>query len=157
MGFLIFLLQRIRMQMGVLQLARLGQMASLGLGQIAEQFSRIGICHPRGGAQVKLMGRIFHIGDFIADALNPEIFDQPDRPPGVVASNMFTPYQWNLIAKPHLVQIDQTLPVQPLLLRHALKQCSTGGKFIAHLIGVALVDSCIVLFRRDGKRQHFLF
>ena len=53
-----------------------------------EQNSLVYIVRPRRGGKVKPLGILLHPLGLVADALDPEVFDQPDRPARVIARHM---------------------------------------------------------------------
>ena len=65
--------------------------------------------------------------------------------------------QGNHIAKPGAVQIDQLLTVAVFLDRHAIENQGRSRKVDAQPFGKTAIDPGVVLFGRDGQRQHLLF
>ncbi len=86
------------------QLAGRRLMAGLGGGQIAQQLAGGGVGGAGSGGEIEALGVALHHLGLLADPLDPEILDQPDRAPVVVARHMLAPDQRDGRAEPRLVQ-----------------------------------------------------
>ena len=141
---------------------RVGQVPRLGLGghvdvapllagKPVEQPLRLGIAGPRRRVDIEAARVGFHVGGLLADAIDPQVLNQPDRTAGKVAGDVLAPDQGNRIAESPTVLVDQRLVVPVLLAGHLLEH--GRGRWIVgpQAVGIVPVDPGIVLL--GGYRQ----
>jgi hypothetical protein len=128
-----------------------------GSGQIAQKLAGVGVAGGLRGAQIERPGLRLHRVDFGTDRLEAQVFDQPDRTAGIEAGHMLAADQRDDLAKAALMQVDQTAAVVVLFLGHTVEDGGRGGVIGADPLGIAAVDATVVLFGRNGERQHLLF
>jgi hypothetical protein len=92
-----------------------GAVAGLGPGKIAQKLAGGGVRAALRGLEVEGLGVLLHGGGLVPDAVEAEVFDQPDGAAGVVARDMFAADQRDDLAEAGAVQLDQALAVGVLL------------------------------------------
>ncbi len=153
----ILLAPRIRIEMLGRKVIGAGLVLALRGGKIAQKLAGVGILGLLGGAPVEFRRLALHRLGFVADAVEAEILNQPDRTPGIEPGHMLAPDERDDITEARPVPVDQPVAVDVLFLRHRVEDFRRGGIVFPQALGIAAVDARVVLLGRDGEREDFLF
>jgi len=125
--------------------------------QIAQQFPGGGVGAAPGGGKIEPLGVMLHYLGLGADALQPQVFDQPNRAAGVETCHMFAPDQRNGLAEPLRMQVDQQGAMLILFRGHAIEHTRAGRVVGAQALSVTAIDARVILLGRNRQGDDLLF
>ncbi len=145
----------VEMSLGKLARARL--VLRLRRREIAEELAGLRIGGPFRRAAVERLRLALHRLCLAADAVESEVFDEPDWATGVETGDMLAPDERDHRAEPHCVAVDETVAMLILFSGHGVEDCCRGGVVLAQPLRVAAVYARVVLLGGNGQGEDFLF
>jgi hypothetical protein len=107
--------------------------------------------------QIEVASFAFHCGRFLADALQTQVLDQPDRGSNKEVGHVLAPYRHDEITKSVPIQVDQRLAMLALFCSHRFEHRSRCRVVGPQLLGISRIDRAVFFFRGDRKCEHFAF
>jgi hypothetical protein len=145
----------IRRQMLPFQCSGNREMPAFGRGQIAEELPDRGVAYPLDGALVEASCLQLHQLGLSSHHVEAERPDQPYRTPPHEASDILSPQQRNVLAKPRPVCLDERGAVLRLLLLHLAEYGGRRRIGLPQPVREVAVDATVLLFERDRECDHF--
>ena len=128
----------------------------LGGGELGQKVAHGGVFRRFRGAAVEPRRLELHLLGEFARVIDRQRTVEPDRPALDKAFDVLAADQRQEIAEFLAVQIEQHVVMADLLLRHLVVHFRRVGIGLAQRVGEGAVDAAVVVFVRDGERQHFL-
>jgi hypothetical protein len=131
--------------------------ATLGLGQIAEQLAHARVRGPFHGPLVEALRLELHDLGLLPHRVEAERTDHPYRPARDEPLHVLPPQERDVLTEFLAVKLDQPAAVGVLFTRHLGEHLGRSGVIVLQALGIIGVNAGILFLKRDGEGKDLLF
>src|ERR1700730_17536146 len=129
-------------------------MTPFDFGQIAQELANARITHLLDGPFAKTTALELHHLDLLADVIDAQGADQPDRAPLEEALHVMPPNQRNMLAEAASVGLDQARAMLRFLRAHLVEDLRGVGIDLPQTVGEIAVNVAVLLFQENSQSQN---
>ena len=128
-----------------------------GVGEIAEQLANRHVFAAGGGAAVEELGLPLHAFGHVADGVELQRLDLPNRLMMDEAANVLAADQRDVLAEFFPIEVEQHAPMIGFLGGHFAEHGRTARVFAAQSLGDIDIDATVFFLIGDGEGEDFAF